>query len=503
MLRVVVASAPLAMAVVSVSSARADTYHVGPGQPYATLQALPNLGPGDLVLIDGGGAVYPGNIEFFDSDDGNAGQPVVLRGVVINGQRPIINGGTNCIRIDRDYYILENLEVRNGTSRGIYTAGHGNVIRNCLVHDCAAHGILGGDNFSGDLLIEYTEVHQCGQGLGNHQIYVATDNDEHPDATFRLQHCYIHDSNGGNNVKTRCARNEIYYNWIEGAFYHELECIGADPAGQSTPPNIVREDSDIVGNVLVKTNGTGLICRVGGDGTGASDGRYRFVNNTCVMFDGTQAVFRYQDIMESLECHNNVFMRANNAAGGVRIYSDSLSEPIGSVIFAGTKNWIPNGSTFVPSQWTGTITGPVGGSPGVESAAGLNFTPTATGALHDSGNRSPPTPAGAPFPNRLFPPLFEPRRALLAVGKAPARPVSGVIDIGAIERPGPLSCVADLSPPNGDDVVNAADLLVVISDWGRCSNPSNCPPDIAPPGGNRVVNAQDLLAVITAWGPCP
>jgi hypothetical protein len=64
--------------------------------------------------------------------------------------------------------------------------------------------------------------------------------------------------------------------------------------------------------------------------------------------------------------------------------------------------------------------------------------------------------------------------------------------------------MADLAPVGGGDgVVNVQDLLVVISDWGRCSNPGNCPPDIAPPGGNRVVNVQDLLAVINAWGACP
>ena len=39
-------------------------------------------------------------------------------------------------------------------------------------------------------------------------------------------------TNGGNAVKSRAQRNEIYYNWIEGAVYHELELIGPDPAGR-------------------------------------------------------------------------------------------------------------------------------------------------------------------------------------------------------------------------------------------------------------------------------
>jgi hypothetical protein len=28
---------------------------------------------------------------------------------------------------------------------------------------------------------------------------------------------HVHDQNGGNAVKSRAERNEIHYNWIEGA----------------------------------------------------------------------------------------------------------------------------------------------------------------------------------------------------------------------------------------------------------------------------------------------
>ena len=69
-----------------------------------------------------------------------------------------------------------------------------------------------------------------------------------------MQHCYVHDGNGGNNVKSRAERNEIYYNWIEGAVYHELELIGPDRrAAAGWSEDLAREDSDVVGNVLRKT----------------------------------------------------------------------------------------------------------------------------------------------------------------------------------------------------------------------------------------------------------
>ncbi len=54
------------------------------------------------------------------------------------------------------------------------------------------------------------------QGISAHQIYMATDESAHPGSVFRMQFCYMHDGAGGNNVKSRSERNEIYYNWIEG-----------------------------------------------------------------------------------------------------------------------------------------------------------------------------------------------------------------------------------------------------------------------------------------------
>jgi pimeloyl-ACP methyl ester carboxylesterase len=47
---------------------------------------------------------------------------------------------------------------------------------------------------------------------------------------------------------------------------------------------------------------------------------------------------------------------------------------------------------------------------------------------------------------------------------------------------------------NGDGVINVADLMLVILNWGACSA---CPGDANDDG---MVNVQDLLAVITQWG---
>jgi hypothetical protein len=95
---------------------------------------------------------------------------------------------------------------------------------------------------------------------------MATDELAHPGSVFRMIGCWIHDANGGNNVKSRAERNGI-----EGAYYHELELIGPDPAG-GVPEATAREDSDVVGNVFVKrgANEAFAVVRFGGDGTGQS-----------------------------------------------------------------------------------------------------------------------------------------------------------------------------------------------------------------------------------------
>ena len=71
------------------------------------------------------------------------------------------------------------------------------------------------------------------------------------------------------NIKSRAERNEIYYNWVSGGFYGEIELIGPDPHGnKKVSTDTAREDSDVVGNVFqhIPTQGTRM-ARVGGDGT--------------------------------------------------------------------------------------------------------------------------------------------------------------------------------------------------------------------------------------------
>lgn len=415
--------------------APAAVYHVGPAQSYTQLtQVAGLLNPGDTVLVDGN-ATYQ-SVEFTRA--GAAGAPIVIRGIRINGSRPIISGGTNTVAFTSpwpyesgaDHYVFEGFEVAGGSFRGIYHQSDDLIIRDVLVRNCPAHGILGADQGSGSCLLEFVEVRNCGQGSSQHQIYMATDEVHHPGSVFRMQHCYLHDANGGNNVKSRAERNEIYYNWIEGGYYHELELIGCD-GGDTGNVHLKREDSDVAGNVLRKrrtaagNDSNFAVTRIGGDGTGWTHGRYRFVNNTFLC--GTGAVFRCFDTLESVEMHNNVFYRNGGGINLMRTVEAAWTQD--TAVIAGSNNWVYQGAINIPPQWTGTI---LGTDPGFLEYASADFRPSPGSPLVNAGNGSPQGPPGFPFPNPLFPPAYQPPLHQPIIAAWP-RPVVSGLDIGAYE----------------------------------------------------------------------
>lgn len=417
--RLVAGSCATALALAA-STALAATYQVGPTRTYKDLGSVAGrLNPGDVVEVDGN-ATYPGNVTF--SRSGTASSPIIIRGKPVNGKRPVISGGTNTIQASGDHYVFEQLDITGGSSRCFFHHAHNITLRNSIIHDCPQHGILGADDDSGSLFMEHCEVHSCGEGTQKHQIYMATDQSTHPGSVFRMDHCYVHDARGGNNVKSRAERNEIRYNWIEGGTYRELELIG--PATSSS----IREDSEVVGNVLLKRNNFYVI-RLGGDGTGDTGGRYRFVNNTILTRSGGSSVFQLFDRVESLEAHNNVFASQNG--GTVSILSDGDARWVSGRLIAGTNNWLPSGSSNVPSEFKNSRTG---SSPGFVSLSGLDFRLASNSPLINAGSDNPAGVSGHAFPSPTPRPLFVP-----AAQQAPAsdaglsRPVVGSIDIGAFE----------------------------------------------------------------------
>ncbi len=419
-------------------SVSAATYQVGPGRQFINLQAVaPILNAGDVVEVDGN-ATYPGGVIF--TRRGAPDNKIIVRGIRVNGLRPVISGGVNTVEFRlSNHYVFEGFDVTGGRFRGIYHHAHDITIRDTVVHDCPAHGILGADNDSGSLTLEYVEVYRCGNGTGQHPIYMATDEFKYPGSVFRMQFCYLHDQNGGNNIKSRAERNEIYYNWVSGGFFGEIELIGPDPEGnRDVSTDTAREDSDVVGNVFqhIATQGTRM-ARVGGDGTGYTNGRYRFVNNTFILRQGqtSPAIEIFQGI-ESLEVHNNIFFRPGGEPIDKVVLETGVTWVSGRVS-TGSNNWLPSGSAMIPADWTGTL---FGTNPGfvnstnnrVRFAAAYDLRPATNSLLINAGNDVPASPAGHPFINPLQPPAYHPPQP--AGGMASLqRPLNGVIDIGAYE----------------------------------------------------------------------
>jgi hypothetical protein len=452
----------LAMTCVAASAyASAATYQVGPARTHTSLTALfnaVNLEPGDVVEVDAnGGTPYnvgsPG-IVMGSGDAGAPGNPVILRGIRQNGQRPILAGGTNTIEFrSSNHVVFENFEVTGGSSRCVFHHAHDVTLRGVLVRDCPAQGVLGADQDSGSLTIEYSEVRNIGGRSRDHAVYMSTDQIAYPGSVFRLQYSYLHDSwfeanplntDGGNLIKSRAERNEIYYNWLADAFYHELELIGPDPDGVQSgwTDATAREDSDIVGNVIVHSADFGSMLRFGGDATsggrGESFGRYRFVNNTVVRLGAgttTPTVFRLFEGIESLEFHNNVFWRDGTAS--MTLVRAAEAQWTNGPRVTGSNNWIKSNFVYNPSDLPATLTGTrTGTTPGFSNAGVFDFRPAAGSPLLDTGGTVTVTPPNFDLASPLFPPTRHPSPAAeLPIGALVVRPVAKAIDIGAYERP--------------------------------------------------------------------
>jgi hypothetical protein len=206
----------------------------------------------------------------------------------------------------------------------------------------------------------------------------------------------------------------------------------------------------VVGNVIAKT-GPGYAIRVGGDGSGDSNGRYRFVNNTILLGPGPGGgAFRLFHGLESIEMHNNAIARPGGGAVRV-VVEQEVRWAAGRPVVTGTNNWVPAGSSGVPPEWIHTLSGD---DPRFVSARDLH--PAAGSPLIGAGAAAPLSPPHFEFPAPLAAPReMPPPGALERVGTAASR-LSGPVDIGAFAYAGPRAPVPSApSAPASLPVVRA------------------------------------------------
>jgi hypothetical protein len=203
--------------------------------------------------------------------------------------------------------------------------------------------------------------------------------------------------------------------------------------------------------------------RVGGDGTGQTWGRYRFLNNTIVLGGATtSAVFRLFDGIESVEMHNNVLYR--QGGGAVTVLRDAEAVWKSGTVIGGSQNWVTAGSSAVPATWSGTRTG---SNPGFIDAAGRNLRLVSSSSLIGAGTASPASPPACPFPSPLTPARVEPPLHVASLA-ATTRPLAGVIDIGAYEFASGTSTPPPPPPPSTTlTLLASADAYVESGDLGN------------------------------------
>ncbi len=325
-----------------------EVFQVGPERKYRQLSDVSELlRAGDVVELDGDATYAPAEFK----RAGTPAQPIWLRGITVRGKRPIISGGKVGLGFRRGHhYVVENLEVTRSSEVCIRTEADGLRFIDVFVHDCERHGILGADAGSGTVVFDRVEVTRAGAERAGeslkHGLYVATDYHAYPGSKLKVTHSYFHD-NGGNAIKSRAERAEIYFNWIEsrdapGAYY-TLEIIGFQEYPEHGPQN-----SDVVGNVLVNNGGNAL--RFGGDGSGESRGRVRLVNNTVLVgakyaADGAP-VLRISGGLEALWLSNNLLFKIGDGDPALRVWRHDQAEwTTGSPKASGFGNWVPAGGT--------------------------------------------------------------------------------------------------------------------------------------------------------------
>ena len=344
----------------AIGSASGATYAVGAGQPYATLDALPPLRPGDIVELRPG--TYGGAHRWTAS--GTALRPITIRGAAQHGST-IIDGTGLALGIGAmphalfdilgAHYRIENLEfahARNGgTATGIICSGGAahTILKACRILQCDK----GIDATDDDLSIDGCEVGWCGDA-GNdgfcHGLLLSG-------AACVIRHCDIHDLTHGQGIKSRCLHLEIRACRIADAEDGEIGIV-EPPPGTGTGGDVI-----LAGNLVVSKAG-----RHGNQSrfieTGSGPGPRR--SGTLVLIGNTLVAGDPRIVFISTA---NSAMRTL-ADGNIFVGSDRIAA-LGEGALSGRWNWAPPTATLPTGLLDGVA--PHTPVPGFADLAGRDF----------------------------------------------------------------------------------------------------------------------------------
>lgn len=480
-------------ALLAVSPTQAATYEVGPGKPYASVNAVPleSLAAGDTVLIYWRSTPY--REKWVITAQGAAGAPVVFRGVAgPGGALPIIDGENATTRSQTNYWseargvikiggsntppdvlptyiVIENLDIRGARPPSTFTDDVGNVqsypnngaavyiergrnitVRNCIARECG-NGLFvasSDDEAARDILIEGNYIHSNGNAgsIFEHNTYTAAIGIVYQFNRFGP----LLASAGGNALKDRSAGLVVRYNWIEGG-NRQLDLVDGEDSGliRGDP---AYDETFVYGNVLIEPAGAGnrQITHYGGDS--GNEPQYRkgtlyFHHNTIVSTRSDRTtLFRLSTNDEACEARNNIFFTTHpgtdlsllDDTGELRL-SHNWVKPGWVQSFGGTSGVLIDDGTWI----TGT-------APGFVDVAGQDFTLVEASPCVDVAGvlAAAVTPAHVPAWEYVKHQAGEPRTT-----SGPAA------DVGAFER----SSGAVLFDANGDGMVTLADWPAMVA----------------------------------------
>lgn len=450
----------------AVVGARATVYEVKPDTPLDTIAEVPwaTLQAGDTVLIYWKATAY--KEKWVICRQGTAELPITVRGVLgPNGERPVIDGNGATTPTNLNYWnenrgtikiggasvpqdtmpkhiVIENLEVRgafqayqftraNGQTQS-YTANAAPVyvekaenltIRNCIITD-GGNGLFiasSDDATSRNILVEGNYIH----GNGNSGSAF-----EHNNYTAALGITYQYNRFGplraganGNGLKDRSAGFVARYNWMEGG-NRNFDLVDAEDSV------LIRNSPDyhktfVYGNVLIKPNGgNNQTTHYGGDSGTTADyrkGTLYFYNNTIVSTrTGNTVVFRLSTNEEICDARNNIFYTVNPGTSLALLAESGTLNLMNNWSKSGWRNSFEGGFDGIV---TGGSTFVIGIDPGFVDFAGQNFKLVEMGQAVNVGT--------ALNPNAL--PANNVVRQYIKHQLGEARPVNGILDIGAYE----------------------------------------------------------------------
>ena len=342
------------------------------------MDAAGKANPGDIIEVQPG--VYkPTEGRNSIRRAGEPGKPIIMRGVVRDGQRPAfdaegqdIDRGIFYIWESAHDWVFENLEFRNahgGTTHSDNAAAAYILASNITFRNCYSH-----DNDNGwfsthsaeNTLLEFCETAFNGTGSGyTHNHYMNS-------KSITLRGCYVHDSRGGQNYKDRCEHTALEYNWFQNPGNYDIDWASNG-----------ENNALMIGNVVVRLNDAGNRKIINlGDGTGVRTRTIALINNTIIALDDRYRVFeRVASSTARLVLYNNI------AVGSKTVFSRGGWDQFPTT---GSSNWFPESAREVVTASAPQLQDSIfGADPGFASFAAGDYRLQADSPCRDKGTAEP------------------------------------------------------------------------------------------------------------------